>query len=111
MEGAAQKPYDVYGKRVIAIDRQAWVVVASDLYDRRGRLWKTYVPFWSYQPDASGGDPKERPYLLAASCVDLLENRAFRWRLPGTRPLAKAVAFNTGLTEADFSPANLVALH
>jgi hypothetical protein len=107
IEALPQKADDPYGKRLIALDKHAWVVVASDLFDRQGQLWKTYMNFWSYQAYAPGGDEGERPYLLAASCVDLRENKAYRWRLPGTRPLAASVAINTGLTEDLFSTATL----
>jgi hypothetical protein len=107
IEATAEKSHDPYGRRLIAVDKHAWVVVASDLFDRQERLWKTYMNFWSYQPDATAPDEGERPYLLAASCVDLLENKAYRWRLPGTRPLADSVAINTGLAEDRFSSATL----
>jgi hypothetical protein len=104
VEGTAEKPYDIYSKRIIAIDKQAWVVVASDLFDKKGALWKTIVNVWSYRPDARGGpESEERPYLLGGTCVDLVENRANRWRLPGTRTLAEAVAIDTGLTRERFS--------
>jgi len=104
IEATAKKPYDMYSERVLALDRQAWVIVASDLYDRQDRLWKTFLNFWSYEPDARGTDSQERPYLPAATCIDLIQNRAHRWRLPGTRPLADTVAINEGLIDKDFVP-------
>jgi hypothetical protein len=95
VEATAEKPYDIYGKRVVALDKQAWVVLASDLYDKKGKLWKTLVNHWSYRPDKTGR--QEWPYLLSGFVIDFEESQANRWRLPGTRPLAEAVAINTGL--------------
>jgi hypothetical protein len=108
VEGAAVQPYDSYGKRVVAIDKEAWVVLATDLHDRKGALCKTWVNFWSYRPYARGGaDAEEHGYLLAGTGVDFEAGKAIRWRLPGTRSLAEAVAVNTGLTREDFSPGQL----
>lgn len=103
VEATATKPYDIYSKRVIVLDKHAWVVLATDLYDREGRLWKTYVNFWSYRPDVRGRSDDEWGYQLGTTCVDLLENRALRSRLPGTRTLADAVDINGGLDAGIFS--------
>jgi hypothetical protein len=108
VEGTARAPYDSYGKRVIAVDKEAWVVLATDLYDRDGTFWKTWINFWSYRPYTGGGGGEvEHAYLLAGSGIDFQYEKAIRWRLPGTRPLAEAVAINTGLTPEDFSVGNL----
>jgi hypothetical protein len=104
VEATATKSYDIYSKRVIVLDKHSWVVLASDLYDREGRLWKTYVNFWSYRPDARGRGDEEWGYQLGTTCVDLLENRALRSRLPGTRSLAEAVDINGGLEASAFGP-------
>jgi Protein of unknown function (DUF1329) len=108
VEGTAVQPYDSYGKRVVAIDKEGWVVLATDLFDKKGARWKTWMNFWSYRPYARGGpDAEELSYLLAGSGVDFQDDKAIRWRLPGTRTLAEAVAVNTGLEPADFSQAAL----
>jgi hypothetical protein len=104
VEATATKPYDIYSKRVIVLDKHSWVVLASDLYDREGRLWKTYVNFWSYRPDARGRSDAEWGYQLGTTCVDLIENRALRSRLPGTRSLADAVEIESGLQASTFNP-------
>jgi len=64
--------------------------------------------FWSYRPYARGGpEAHEYSYLLAGSGIDFEDKKAIRWRLPGTRSLADALAINTGLTREDFSVAHL----
>jgi uncharacterized protein DUF1329 len=108
VEGQSTLPYDTYGKRVVAFDREAWVVLATDLYDRDGKRWKTWMNFWSHRPYARGGAEAETmPYLLAGSGIDFEDRKAIRWRLPGTRSLADAVKINSGLTPNDFNPQNL----
>ena len=104
VEGTPRMPYDSYGKRVIAIDRHAWVILATDLYDKKQELWKTWMNFWSYRPYAAEGpDAEEFSYLLAGSAIDFADQKAIRWRLPGTRPLSQAVTVNRGLSREDFS--------
>jgi Protein of unknown function (DUF1329) len=107
VEGEAFLPYDSYGKRVIAIDKEAWVILATDLYDPQGRRWKTWMNFWSDRPYAGKPDAESYTYLFAGSGVDAIENEAIRWRLPGTRSLADAVRIDTGLTPDLFSPGAL----
>jgi hypothetical protein len=108
VEGTAVLPYDTYGKRIVAVDREGWVVLATDLHDKPGALWKTWINFWSYRPYAGGGPgAEEYAYLLAGSGVDFEADKAIRWRLPGTRPLADAVKLNTGLTVEEFNPSQL----
>jgi len=113
VEGIPRMSYDTYGKRIIAIDKHAWVILATDLYNKTDELWKTWMNFWSYRPYARGGpDSHEYSYLLAGSGIDFDDQKAIRWRLPGTRSLAEAVAINTGLTPDEFSVSHLgEALH
>lgn len=107
VEGTPTQDHDIYGKRVIAIDREAWVVLYTDLYDRDGKRWKVWMNFWSHRPGPSGAGGEEQAYLLGGSGIDFHEDRAIRWRLPGTRPLDQAIRINTGLVPADFNPASL----
>jgi uncharacterized protein DUF1329 len=110
IEGVPRRPYDIYGKRILAIDKQSWVVVASDLEDKEGHLWKSVINFWSYRPDPRGGE-QERGYLLSGTYLDVRDNEANRWRLPGTRPLAEAVVFDSGFDKDRFTTAALTNAH
>jgi hypothetical protein len=104
IEAIPRMPYDSYGKRIIAVDKQAWVILYTDLYDKEQQLWKSWINYWSYRPYAGGGpNSEEHAYILAGSAVDFADEKALRWRLPGTRPLAEAVTINTGLRLDDFS--------
>jgi hypothetical protein len=108
VEGASLQSYDSYSKRIVAIDKESWVVLATDLFAKDGTRWKTWINFWSYRPYArGGGDAEDVAYLLAGSGVDFTDQKAIRWRLPGTRPLAETVSVNTGLKVEDFNPGTL----
>jgi hypothetical protein len=103
IEGTPRMRYDSYGKRIIALDRHAWVILATDLYNKKQELWKTWMNFWSYQPYLpDGADAEEFSYLFAGSALDFEDQKAIRWRLPGTRPLAEAVIVNQGIPREEF---------
>jgi len=36
-------------KRIFYIDSEAWIITASDQYDREGKLWKTVATFNAYR--------------------------------------------------------------
>src|SRR5205085_1898405 len=40
VEGRSKLPQYAYGKRVLYIDKEGWVVAYSDCSDKRGELWK-----------------------------------------------------------------------
>ena len=56
----------VIPKRILYIDSEAWVVTASDQYDRDGELWKTVATFSAYR-DRPVADAKVAIYPFARS--------------------------------------------
>ena len=56
----------VIPKRILYIDSEAWVVTASDQYDRDGELWKTVATFTAYR-DRPVADAKVAIYPFARS--------------------------------------------
>jgi len=52
IEGTTKLSQYAYGKRVLYIDTEAWVVMTSDIYDKRGELWKVWIEFFSYRKQA-----------------------------------------------------------
>src|SRR5439155_283877 len=42
IEGISKLPQYAYGKRVIFVDKEAWIIPYSDIYDRSGELWKVW---------------------------------------------------------------------
>jgi hypothetical protein len=57
IEGISKLPQYAYGKRVIYLDAEAWVVLGSDIYDKRGELWKVWLEFFSFRKQS---DPESK---------------------------------------------------
>src|SRR5207249_3395235 len=43
IEGRSRLSQYAYGKRILYIDKQAWVVTYEDIYDQAGELWKVWI--------------------------------------------------------------------
>ncbi len=74
IEGVSKLPQYAFSKRVIYIDRQAWVALYSDMYDHAGQLWKVWVDTYSYKKQAIDGArftyEDEIPFYGGGSVVD-----------------------------------------
>src|SRR5439155_743849 len=55
IEGISKLPQYAYGKRVIFVDKEAWVIPFSDIYDRSGELWKIWINDMSFRKKAFEG--------------------------------------------------------
>ncbi len=49
IEGTSRLPQYAYGKRILYIDAEAWVVLHSDIYDKRGELWKVWLEYFTFR--------------------------------------------------------------
>jgi hypothetical protein len=89
IEGVSKLPQYAYSKRIIFIDKEAWVVPYSDIYDRAGELWKIWINNWTFRtkafPHAPESYPDERPFLPAIVMVDLQLEHATKAALPSHR--------------------------
>jgi hypothetical protein len=47
--GGRWHPKPLIPRRILYIDSEAWVITASDQYDRAGQLWKTLAAFYTYR--------------------------------------------------------------
>jgi hypothetical protein len=74
VEGVSKLPQYAYSKRVLYIDRQGWVTLYSDMYDRAGELWKTWIDMFSYKHKAYDGArfsyEDEMPFYGGGSVMD-----------------------------------------
>ena len=57
IEATVKPQYDLsVTKRILYIDSEAWIITASDLYDRQGKLWRSIATYHAYRdrpvPDA-----------------------------------------------------------
>ena len=101
IEGVSKLPQYAYSKRIILIDKEAWVVPYSDIYDRAGELWKIWINDWSYRKEAFPGAPEpypdERPFQPAIIMVDMQLEHATKAALPSHRyPGEQGWYFNHG---------------
>jgi len=75
IEGISKHPQYAYSKRVLYVDRQAVLTLYSDMYDRAGQLWKTWIDYFSYRKQAAVPQPRfqyedEMPFYLGGFVVD-----------------------------------------
>ncbi len=101
IEGISKLPQYAYSKRIIFIDKEAWVVPYSDIYDRAGELWKIWINDWSYRASPFQGAlesyPDERPFQPAIMMVDMQLDHMTRAALPSQRyPGEQGWYFNHG---------------
>jgi hypothetical protein len=117
IEGKSKFPQYSYGKRVIFVDKEAWIVLYSDIYDRAGNLWKVWVNQYEFRKEAFPGAklvyPDEMGYGPSLMMVDTQLSHATRASLPSPRfPGEEGWYFNqgekSGTTEDFFSIAHMI---
>ncbi|MGH7819152.1 MAG: DUF1329 domain-containing protein [Candidatus Binatia bacterium] len=86
IEGVSKLPQYAYGKRVIFIDKEGWVVAYSDIYDTRGELWKVWIDNHQFRKHAmKGGEQydEEKDFYAGFTMVDTQLNHATYTPHPG----------------------------
>ena len=118
IEGVPMQPQYAYGKRVLFIDKETYLVTYSDIYDRSGQLWKVWLNQYSFRKHAptSGAIeyPDEMPFNPSITMVDTQMRHATRVAMPSAKYAGEqGWYFNqgakTGLTEEFFTIAHLIA--
>lgn len=92
----------VYGKRRFYIDEDSWQIMAADIYDSRGELWRNYESHLTMQHDL------ELPLTAVEATYDLMSGRYAASSL--TNEVGKKMAFGVSAQKADFTPAQLKRL-
>ena len=117
IEGVAKQPQYAYGKRVLFIDKETYLITYSDIYDRAGQLWKVWMNQYGFRKQApvSGAIEyaDEMPFNPSITMVDMQLRHATRAALPSSKyPGEQGWYFNqgdkTGLTEEFFTIAHLI---
>lgn len=89
IEGVSKLPQYAYSKRVIFIDKEAWTVPYSDIYDQAGELWKIWINLYSFRKNAPVSDPINYPdemgFVPAIVMVDMQLEHATKAALPSHR--------------------------
>jgi hypothetical protein len=118
VEGVSKLPQYAYSKRVLWIDKEAWVVPFTDIYDRSGELWKIWINDFSFRTSVPGSGaityPDEMGFVPSIVMVDMQLEHATRASLPSPRfPGEQGWYFNqgekAGITDDWFTVAALVA--
>ena len=89
IEGVSKLPQYAYGKRVLFIDQDTYLVAYSDIFDRSGSLWKVWVNQWSFKKRATPSYgieyPDEMPFQPSITMVDMQLSHATRAALPSNK--------------------------
>jgi len=118
IEGVSKLPQYAYGKRVLFLDKETFLVAYSDIFDRSGQLWKVWVNQWSMKKRATpmyGIEYEdEMPFQPSITMVDMQLKHATRAALPSAKyPGEQGWYFNqgekAGLNEEFFTIAHLIA--
>ncbi len=111
IEGITKLPQYAYGKRVLYIDAEAWVVLASDIYDKRGELWKVWIEYFSFRKQAPGSDLvyEDEMGFTSATMIDTQMNHATVIMIPGpASPDPNTWYFNQGpKARSPYAPGNV----
>jgi hypothetical protein len=119
IEAVSKLPQYGYGKRVLYVDKEAWLIPYSDSYDRGGELWKIWVNFWGVRKDAMPNSPiapyeDEMPFLNGSITLDIQLQHCTSTGLPRTTANRSAGTFynvgeKMGVTEEFFTVAHLIS--
>jgi hypothetical protein len=119
VEARSKSSQYAFSKRVLYVDQEAFIIPASDSYDRAGQLWKAQINLWA-QISALSPDSKlaryDEPMLHQISTVimDTQLSHATSTAIPsGRAKIADTFVLNKGakkgVTEDYFTVANLIA--
>ena len=89
VEGISKLPQYAYSKRMLFIDKEAWTIPYSDIYDQAGELWKIWINNYSFRTSApTQGAIKyedEMGFIPAIVMVDIQLEHATKASLPSHR--------------------------
>ena len=120
VEGRSKLPQYAYSKRVIFVDKEAWIIPHTDIYDQAGELWKIWMNLYRMAKEPYPDAPPEGRYedvmawAPSIAMVDTQLDHATRAALPSQR-FGQAVGWQynkgeeSGTTEDFFSITELIA--
>jgi hypothetical protein len=116
VEGKPKMPQYAYGKRLLFIDKETFLIVFTDIFDRTGQLWKVWINQFAFRKQILPNGIEyadEMPFGPSITMVDVQLNHATRAALPSPKyPGEQGWYFNqgekTGLTEEFFTIGHLI---
>lgn len=111
IEGISKMPQYAYSKRILYLDSEAWVVLYSDMYDKRGELWKVWMEFFSYRKQSHPASKivyQDEMGFTSATMVDTQLDHATVIMIPGpTTANQETWFFNQGeAATSTYAPGN-----
>ncbi|EQM68495.1 DUF1329 domain-containing protein [Pseudomonas tohonis] len=92
----------VYGKRRFYLDEDTWQILAADMYDARGELWRSYESHLAMLHDI------QLPLTVAEATYDLISGRYAVNYL--TNEVTSKAQYGESMSKAEFTPAQLKRL-
>jgi hypothetical protein len=106
IEGTSKLPQYAYGKRLLFIDKDTYLVAFSDISDPSGALWKVWINDWSFRKQAFPGAKYTYatpfPFGPSITMVDIQLQHATKAALPSLAyPGEEGWYFNKGAEVGD----------
>jgi hypothetical protein len=103
IEGVSKLPQYAYGKRIIYIDKESYIVTYEDIFDRAGQLWKVWIDHYTLRKQGKSGTPKydeEQAFYTGFTMIDMQLNHATYVPHPGPDTESDGWHFNAGAESA-----------
>jgi uncharacterized protein DUF1329 len=115
IEGTPKLPQYAYGKRLLFIDEETFLIAYSDIFDRSQQLWKVWINQWSFRKHSPFADATdysdEMPFNPSFTMVDMQLGHATHSVPPRPNQSEPRWSFNQGAANATpefFTVAHLV---
>lgn len=115
LEGVSRLPGYAYGKRILYLDRQSFVVAYTEMYDQAGALWKAWLNQWKigrkpFEKARRAVYDYEQQFIPALSIFDMQLEHATRCLLPSpSAPGEEGWYFNFGDAEGTVEEVFLIS--
>jgi hypothetical protein len=107
-----------FGRRIIYLDKESWVIPYTEIYDLKGGLWRSLIHTWNVankpRPEAVRSVYDYEPlYIPAMTLVDMQLEHATYCQLPGPDVAGEEGWYYNfgsaeGVTEEVFSVSNMI---
>lgn len=118
VEARSKLPQYAYSKRIIFIDKEAYVIPYSDIYDRGGQLWKIWVHLYGFRKKAMPNArlavyEDDMAFSNAILMLDVQLAHATRGALPSTKGTGEEgwyinLGEKSGTSEEFFTVAHMI---
>ncbi len=115
LEGTPRLPGYAYGKRILYLDRQSFVIAYTEMYDQTGVLWKAWINQWKigrkpFPAARRAVYDYEQQFIPALSIFDMQLEHATRCLLPSPSvPGEEGWYFNFGAAEGTVEEVFLIS--